>query len=119
MLLGTSFLKINAKIFQRKHHRGQSSVLAVVPSSLAKTPELLRRELVRSAIFRTSSMVPSHVTAKPVAPLADFESIKEWMTFCGDHHGNGCPKSRPKDVEPAAVQVTGFRLIGCQTLLVV
>jgi len=90
------FMKINAKTFQRKHRQNQSSVLAVIPSSLT-SPSLLRRELVRSAIFRTSSMVPGHVTAKPVAPFADFESIKEWMAFCCKHHGNGCVKTRQKE----------------------
>ncbi|KAK4455380.1 heterokaryon incompatibility protein-domain-containing protein [Podospora aff. communis PSN243] len=112
------FIRNSARMIPTKHRRNQPSVFAVVPSPLEQ-PSLVRQELFKSAIFRTSSVNPNHVTAKPIAPFVDFESIKEWMTFCSDHHSKGCPKSGLSEVAPVTVQVSGFRLIDCQNGVVV
>lgn len=109
------FIKLKGSVFPKERRQTQSSVLAVVPTKL-NDPIKIRSQLGQSAIFRGSSIVSGCVTARHVAPVAEFDCVNDWVSFCRENHVTSCPQVKGKK---RARRLSGFRLVDCKTETIV
>ncbi|KAM5378117.1 hypothetical protein ACJZ2D_004575 [Fusarium nematophilum] len=112
-------IKLNGTTIRRQERTVQPSVLVVIPASQIRAAGVHER-FNECAIFRRHlGMTEGTIRAQHVDPHVNFSLFREWISFCTQNHGQGCPKSLPPfGVSPAqdgrVPDIPGFRLIDCE-----
>jgi hypothetical protein len=110
------FLKMDSKFFSAHDHRVQPSVLMVVPTA-EDQPVVSESFKQENCIFRFSEYNRESIVPMKLRPYVDLDAIREWIDFCEDHHGPGCPKRHAKAKD--GTELRGFRVIDCNNETIV
>ncbi|KAF4977608.1 hypothetical protein FZEAL_5892 [Fusarium zealandicum] len=113
-------VRLNGSAFRNQDRTVQPSVLVVVPSSLTSGPAM-QDGFNKAAIFRRHQDIPEKaIRALHIEPYVNMGILNQWISFCGENHGKGCPKpSATTETEANHIDqvphIPGFRLIDCET----